>query len=223
MELKKNPKYDISKKSSLYRNIGMSISLLLVIFAFEWKSYDELAVIVGGDIEVFDEYLPPVTTQEVPPPPPKIEAPVPIEVIEEPLDNIEVIIDTETTDIEDIPDVIIETPEIIEDVEEAPLVFAEERAEFEGGLQEFYKYLGKHIKYPRKAQRLGIEGRVYLQFIVEKDGSLTDIQVVKGIGAGCDEEAVRVLQNSPKWKPAKQRGKKVRFKMTQPISFKLNR
>ena len=67
---------------------------------------------------------------------------------------------------------------------------------------------------------MGIEGRVYVQFIVERDGSLTDIKVVKGIGAGCDEEAVKVLKNSPKWKPGKQRGKAVRQKMTQPITFK---
>ena len=110
------------------------------------------------------------------------------------------------------------TPEE-ENVDEI-FTIVEESASFPGGIQAFYEYLGKELKYPRQAQRMGIEGRVFVQFVVERDGSLTDIQVVKGIGAGCDEEAVRVLKNSPKWKPGKQRGKPVRQKMIQNILFK---
>ncbi len=77
------------------------------------------------------------------------------------------------------------------------------------------------MKYPSQARRMGIEGRVYLQFVVDRDGSITDIQAVKGIGAGCDEEAVRVMKTVPKFKPGKQRGVPVRVRMVMPISFKL--
>jgi protein TonB len=98
----------------------------------------------------------------------------------------------------------------------------EDPATFPGGIAAFYEYLKKNLNYPNQAKRMGIEGRVFVQFVVEKDGSLTDIHVVKGIGAGCDEEAVRVLKNSPKWKPGKQRGKAVRQKMIQNILFKLS-
>ena len=91
-----------------------------------------------------------------------------------------------------------------------------------GGLSAFYKYLSKNLQYPAQARRMGIEGRVFMVFVVEKDGSLTDIQVLKGIGAGCDEESVRVLKDAPKWKPGKQRGNPVRVRFTFPIVFKLN-
>jgi protein TonB len=82
-------------------------------------------------------------------------------------------------------------------------------------------YVSENLKYPVKASRMDIQGRVFVQFVVEKDGSLTDIQVVKGIGAGCDEEAVRVIKNAPRWEPGKQRGRPVRVKMILPIVFKL--
>lgn len=96
----------------------------------------------------------------------------------------------------------------------------EDPAHFEGGIGNFYRYLQQNLQYPEKAQELGIEGRVFVQFIVETTGEITDVQVVKGIGAGCDEEAVRVLQNSPKWIPGYQRGVAVRQKMIQNILFK---
>jgi periplasmic protein TonB len=85
----------------------------------------------------------------------------------------------------------------------------------------FYSLVGQNIKYPKSARRLGIEGRVFIQFIVEKDGSLSDIKCIKGIGGGCDEEAERVISLSKKWTPGKQRGKIVKQKMVLPIMFKL--
>ncbi len=69
---------------------------------------------------------------------------------------------------------------------------------------------------------MGIEGKVFLTFIVDKDGSITDVTLARGIGGGCDEEAIRILKESPKWNPGKQRGRAVRQKMTFPIIFKLN-
>jgi len=89
------------------------------------------------------------------------------------------------------------------------------------GMAEFYEYIQHNLIYPAAAKRLGIEGKVFVQFIVADNGSITNVQAVKGIGAGCDEEAVRVLQSSPKWKPGKQRGRAVNVRMILPITFKL--
>lgn len=96
----------------------------------------------------------------------------------------------------------------------------EETAAPIGGMDAFSEFVGKRIIYPEQAKRMGIEGKVYVQFVVEKDGSLTNVNAVKGIGAGCDEEAVRIVQSAPKWKPGKQHGRPVRQKMVLPISFK---
>ena len=102
-------------------------------------------------------------------------------------------------------------------------IIVETLAKFPGGLQAFYNFLSKNMKYPSEAEKLGVEGRVFVQFIVEKDGSLSDIKVVKGIGAGCDEEAVRVLRIMPNWLPGTQEGEPVRQKMIQSILFKFNK
>ena len=84
-----------------------------------------------------------------------------------------------------------------------------------------YEYIGKTLKYPTQARETGTQGRVYVTFVVEKDGSLTDIKVLRDIGSGCGEEAVKVVKSMPKWKPAKQRGKIVRMQFTLPVSFTL--
>lgn len=97
----------------------------------------------------------------------------------------------------------------------------EEAPQFPGGLPAFYKYIGENIKYPPLARESGIQGRVFIQFVVEKDGSITDVKVLKGIGYGCDEEALRVVKNSPNWSPGKQNGKAVRVQYNLPIVFQL--
>ena len=99
----------------------------------------------------------------------------------------------------------------------------ESQPEFEGGLDAFQKYIMNEVRYPLEARRAGVEGTVDVQFVVGKDGSLSDVRVIKGIGSGCDEEAVRVLQNAPAFKPATQNGKPVFVRMVVPIVFKLNK
>lgn len=90
-----------------------------------------------------------------------------------------------------------------------------------GGMGAFYKYVGMNIKYPNDARRMGVQGKVFVQFVVDKDGSLINVKSIKGIGAGCDEEAVRIIEAAPNWKPGKQRGKPVKVRMILPITFKL--
>ena len=219
MEPKKNPRLDLSKKSGLFLNIGLCASLFLIILAFEWRSYDTSNLVDLGSIEDFDEIIQiPVTEIPPPPPPPKIKPQEILEVPdEEEIEEIVAEIDQEAREETVIEAIIFETHEE-EEVDEI-FTFVEESATPAGGFSEFYKYLGKNIKYPRPAQRMGIEGKVFVKFVVEKDGSLTDIQIMKGIGAGCDEEAKRVLQNSPKWNPGRQRGNEVRQAMVIPIVF----
>lgn len=224
MELKKNPKADLAKKSSMFLNIGLCGSLFLTILAFEWRSYDDSGLMDLGSLdEDFEDILEIPPTEQPPPPPPKIKLPEIIEVPdeEEIEEEIEVELDVEVTEETVVEEIVFEEAPEEENVDEI-FTIVEEPAGFPGGLSAFYGYLKKEMKYPRQAQRMGIEGRVFVQFVVERDGTLTDIQVVKGIGAGCDEEAVRVLKKSPKWKPGKQRGRAVRQKMIQNILFKFS-
>jgi TonB family protein len=97
----------------------------------------------------------------------------------------------------------------------------EEMPMFPGGEQAMLDYVSKNVVYPSEAQEKGISGRVFVGFIVEKDGSVSNVKVLRGIGGGCDEEAVRVISGLPKWKPGKQDGKPVRVSYQMPINFKL--
>jgi TonB family protein len=92
-----------------------------------------------------------------------------------------------------------------------------------GGMKEFYSYVAHNLRYPTTARQKGIEGRVFIQFVVDSEGNLTKIKTVKGVGAGCDEEAVRVLEGAPNWKPGKQRGRAVNVRMILPITFKIDK
>lgn len=105
--------------------------------------------------------------------------------------------------------------------EEKIFTAVEQNPEFPGGPAEMYKYLAKNIRYPGAASRANIQGRVFLQFVVNTDGSITDVSVVKGVGFGCDEEAMRVVKGMPKWKPGRQSGRAVRVKYTLPVNFQL--
>ena len=222
MEPKKNPKMDLSKQSGMFLNIGMATSLFIVILAFEWKTFDDIGLVDLGSVDDdFEEILDIPPTEQLPPPPPKVKVPEIVEIPDEQEieEEIEIDLDVQVEDEAEIDVIVLADAPEDEEIDEI-VDFPEESASFPGGITAFYGYLKKTLKYPRQAQRMGIEGRVFVQFVVERDGSLTDIHVVKGIGAGCDEEAVRVLKNSPKWKPGKQRGKPVRQKMIQNILFK---
>ena len=106
-------------------------------------------------------------------------------------------------------------------VDDEVFVVVEEQAEFPGGLDSMYAYIVKNLKYPEAAKEKGIEGRVFVSFIIEKDGSISNILIKRAIGGGCEEAAVEMIKNMPKWKPGKQRGKPVRVKYTVPVNFRL--
>lgn len=223
MELKKTPNADLNKKSGLFLNIGLVVSLLIVISAFEWKFYDDGDLVDLGQVrDDFEEMLEIPPTEQPPPPPPKIQQPEIIEVPdeEEIEEEIEIDLDVEITEDEAIEEIITEEAPEEEDVDQV-FTIVEQQAEFKGGMKKFLEYVGKKMKYPNVARRIGVEGKVFVQFVVERDGSITDVQAIRGIGAGCDEEAMKVIRESPKWNPGKQRGRAVRVRVVIPITFRL--
>lgn len=223
MEAKKTEKADLEKKSSFFFSIGLLIAMSLVVMAFEWKQYEEsLAETIGKSTNTFEEMLEVPPTDLPPPPPPQIQAPVIIEVPDETKieEEIDVKFDVEASEETKIEAVTVVVEEEKENVDEI-FTIVEEPALPKGGYPAFYKYVNDKIKYPSQARRMGVEGKVFVEFVIGRDGSVSEVRAVKGIGAGCDEEAVRVIQAAPSWTPGKQRGKSVKQRMVLPITFKL--
>ncbi|SMD34035.1 outer membrane transport energization protein TonB (TC 2.C.1.1.1) [Reichenbachiella faecimaris] len=223
MELRKNPKIDLERKRNAFFNIGLATSLMLVISAFEWRFYGDGGLVNLGEIDDdFEEIMEIPQTLQPPPPPPVVVLPKIVEVPdeEEIEEDVKSIIDVEINEDDTFEDPIFDEPlppEIVEEV----LIFVESMPEPIGGMSTFYKHVAKQMKYPNQARRMGIEGKVYVQFVIDKNGKLTEVQAIKGIGAGCDEEAVRVIKNAPDWSPGKQRGQPVKVRMILPVTFKL--
>jgi protein TonB len=224
MEEKKKPEADLTRKSGLFLSIGLVVSLALVIMAFEWRFYDDGSLVDLGKVEDnFEDMLDIPPTEQPPPPPPVIQQPEIIEVPdeEEIEEEIEVNLDVEITE-ETVVETLVFEEAPAEEVAEEIFSIVEDQPEPQGGFEAFYKYIQKNMNYPAQARRMGVEGKVYVQFVVDKDGSLNEVTAIKGIGAGCDEEAVRVVKSAPKWKPGKQRGRAVKVRMVGPITFKLS-
>jgi len=220
MEIKKTQKADLLSKRGLFFSIGLVSSLALMLMAFEWKQQDEKVDLLSvKSTNTFEEMLDVPTTQHLPPLAPVIQQPQIIEVPDEEKiqENLNISFDNEASVIEVIS---VASEQPAEEVEEI-FTIVEEPAVPEGGINSFYKYLVDNMKYPPQARRLGIEGKVMLQFVVDKNGLIGDVSVLRGIGSGCDEEAVRVMKNAPPWKPGKQRGKPVKQRCIMPISFKI--
>ena len=161
-------------------------------------------------------------TEQPPPPAPVIQQPQVVEVPdeEEIKDDIKVNLDVEVTDETKVEEIVVQAEQPKEETDEIFTV-VEESATPKGGMQAFYKYVGEKIKYPAQARRMGIEGRVFVEFVINKDGTLSDVRAIKGIGAGCDEEALRVIKSMPGWKPGKQNGRTVAVSYSMPINFSL--
>lgn len=221
MELKKNPKLDYQKKSVLFFNIGLVLSLLMVISAFEWEFIENASVVDLNRNTIDDELIDIAITKHEPPPKPQPKQFTVIDIVEDnvEVEEINVVFDIFEADI--IEDVVYDLGEPMEEKADVIHDIVETMPSFQGGIGEFYKFVGKNLKYPAQARRMGIEGRVFVHFVIDEDGSLSDIKVVRGIGAGCDEEVIRIVNKSPKWNPGKQRGRPVKVRMMLPITFKL--
>ena len=223
MEEKKSPKANLENKKLTFILIGLIISLAVAWAVFEIKSYDKREIAdIGRTVEVVEEEMVEITKQEQKPQP--VEVPkqtTQIQVVEDDVEVEDVEINAEVDQNEVIEEYV--APEVEEDeVEEAEIfTVVEEMPEFPGGMAKLAEYLAKNIKYPQLARESGIQGRVFINFVVEHDGSVTNVKVMRSLGGGCDEEAMRVVKSMPKWKPGKQRGKPVRVSYNLPVNFKL--
>jgi protein TonB len=234
MEPKKNPQADLENQRFMFWQIGFVVALLVVIFLVEWKSYDK-AVNNLGELEVaVDDEVVPITQRELAPPPPP--PPPPPEVIEVVEDDVELeeeleIESTETDETEEVE--VIDIEEEVSDevlnfavVESVPVFPGCEDAvtndEKKACLQrEIIRFVSKNFQFPEMARQMGVSGKVYVNFVFERDGSVSNVEIVRGVDESIDKEAVRVVKKMPKVLPAKQRGKPVRMSFTLPINAKV--
>ncbi len=230
MEVKKSPKADLEKGKTMSVLMGFIVGLAVLFVGFEWSTKDVMVVDETEQVQdVIAEEEIEITRQEnTPPPPPPAAAPAVAEVLTVVDDDVE-LADVEIASSEDDASAAQQetyvAPVVEEEEEEeaAQQIFTvvEKQPEFPGGMSELMKFLAKSIKYPVIAQENGIQGRVVCSFVVNRDGSIVDIQVMRGVDPSLDKEAVRVIGTMPKWKPGEQRGKPVRVRFILPVQFRL--
>lgn len=228
METKKTDRVNLEKGKWTNLLIGFICGLGVMYCALEWtqhdKSINENAFVIH-DVSLEQELIP-ITLPEkktVPPPPQSVKMTDVIKIIEDDADITEdVLISPDDQDkwLDISPtDVIEVAPEPDDDM---PFMVVEDMPEFPGGTVALMDYLRKNIKYPSICRENNIQGKVLIQFIVDKDGSITSPEVVRTVNPYLDKEALRVISGMPKWKPGSQRGKNVRVRFTVPVNFKLN-
>ena len=236
MEVKKKKKADLEGTKSTGLLIGYIVALAAMFACFEYttRTYAETDVVYSTVAYVSEEEVIPITQPIfTAAPPPPAETPAVAEILD--------IVDNNT----DIEEEKIETSEDTHEAQSGPSVQAagppmaapgpavedgdendifevvEQNPSFPGGEAELMKWLHKNLKYPPVAQENGIQGKVYIQFVVNKDGSIVDPKIIRSADASLDKEAMRVVQAMPKWTPGKQRGKAVRVRFTLPVTFRL--
>ena len=237
MEIKKTSKADLEKEKTLSLLMGAVIALAILFVGFEWGTKDLKISANEGIADIIVEEQIEITTQEedlaAPPPPPP--APIQQEVAAEILtiveDNVDVgiqiLMSSEDTQREAqtqtyVPPTVVAAVVVEEEASEQYIFeIVEDPAEFPGGMVALNSFLSRNIIYPTIAQENGIQGRVTCSFVVNQDGSIVDIQVLRGLDPSLDREAMRVIGTMPKWNPGKQRGKPVRVRFTLPVTFRL--
>ena len=225
MELKKSPKADLNNKRGLLLEIGLVVSLLLVIAAFAYTPKEYRIEIVTEYVAPVEEEITEVTRQDQKPPeaPKKVEVKVITDMLEVVTNDTKITTDVDFAEFDENTEVIQQVEvkeEVIED--DQPFLIAETMPSFQGGdLNKFRAWVQQNIRFPQIALENGIQGRVVLSFVIEKDGRLTNIQVLQSPDRSLSEEAIRVLSKSPKWSPGKQRNQVVRVKYTLPVDFRV--
>ncbi|MCI5681302.1 MAG: energy transducer TonB [Bacteroidales bacterium] len=226
MQIKKSQKASLEDKKIIYVLMGFVLVLSVCYVAFEWTEKEVTKYEVQDTDFLFEEEVEIQQTQQQettpPPPPPAVQEVEVLNVVEDDVETETIEINAEDdkeTEVVIAPPV--EAP-VEEEEEEVVFVVVETMPEFPGGQQALFKYLSENVKYPVIAQENGIQGRVICQFVVNKDGAIVDVEVVRSGGdPSLDKEAVRVIKSMPKWNPGKQRGKAVRVKYTVPVNFRL--
>ena len=228
MEQKKTERADLENKRGYLLEIGLVVTLLIMWGVFEWSSTVERAEDFGPlEVVADEEELAPVTRQEElqlpPPPPPQQTVADIIEIVDDKVEGNDDFMSTEadentTVEIQEVVEVVQE-----EEVVEEPQVFfiVEDMPEVPGGELALRKYIAENVRYPEMAKENDIQGTVYVRFVVDTDGSVKNVEVIRGVDQLLDKEAIRVVQSLPKWKPGKQRGKAVKVSHSVPIKFQL--
>jgi periplasmic protein TonB len=226
MEAKKSKSADLESKRSIFLQIGLIVALGLTLAAFEWKTpVNKIAVAQTWDRVIEDVVIKiPVILDRKPLP--QTILPPSIRIVDNSMDvkgDIELNVDIKPEDITPVytPPVMTQLDDEKAVESDETFVIAEHMPEFPGGISALQEFLYKNIEFPAGAAQVGVQGTVYVFFIVEKDGSVSSIKTVRGIGGGCDEEAERVIRMLPKWTPGEQRGKPVRVSFNIPVIFKL--
>lgn len=229
MEIKKSPKADLEGGKTMSILMGLVIALAVMFVAFEWGSYEIQVVAASEGVAdiIAEEEIEITRPEDTPPPPP----PPPAPVIAEELNIVEDDVELEQQEILSSEDdqslaqaQTYVAPTIVEEEEESDqqiFTVVEDMPQFPGGDAALLKFITSSIKYPVIAQENGISGRVTVSFVVNRDGSVVDAEVIRGVDPSLDKEALRVVNSMPKWSPGKQRGKPVRVKYTVPITFRL--
>lgn len=224
MDNRKTPKADLEHKRSFFIEIGLIVALAVVFFGFEWEKSDTKENTFNTEVKIDVEEDIVMNTKREEPPPQQQQQPESqvLNIVDDEVavdDELE--IDAEASDETEIE---FSEPVKVQEAnveEEKVFTIVEDDPQFPGGDAARIKYLSKNIDYPDMARESGIEGKVFVTFVVEKDGSVTGVRILRGIGGGCDEEALKVVRNMPRWEPGKQRGRPVRVQFNLPINFRL--
>lgn len=227
MEIKKNPKSNLENYSKLFIQLGLVLALFVVYVSIEHKTYDRvvgdlgIAELSGEEEEEMVITSRPIEVKPPPPPPPPKVADV-LNIVEDDVELDEEL-DIEDTEMEE--DTEVDFSDLAmdeEEAEDAPVFFiVEDMPEFPGGEEALRKFIATSVKYPVIAQENGIQGRVYVSFVVNTKGKVTDVKIARGVDPNLDKEAIRVVNSMPAWKPGRQRGKAVKVSYTVPINFVL--
>ena len=231
MDAKKNPSADLNKKRPLIFSFSLVVSLCLIITAFEWewkKTNPQDLIIPPEDdalielVEIPPTYQNPVPVPVLPPPQKQtVAAIVEIQDVELLAEVSEIVLDQGIITQANVENVAISQQPEEKEIGDEIFLVVESPAEFIGGQVALLKFIKSNLVYPKQARRLGLEGYVYVRVVIEKDGSVSNAHIVKGICDACDREAIRVVNNLPNWIPGKQRGKPVRTHIVLPIIYKL--
>ena len=226
MEIKKSPKADLQNKRGLLLEIGLIIALALVIVAFAYTPKEHRIDKVDLNYGPVEEEIVEITRQDQKPPEPpkKVEVKVIADLLQVVNNETKIETDFDFTEFDEDAEVL-QTVEIKEEVveDDQPFLVAETMPSFQGGdLNKFRTWVQQNVKFPQIALENGIAGRVVLTFVIEKDGRLTNIEVLQTPDRSLSEEAIRVLNKSPKWSPGKQRSQVVRVKYTLPVDFRVS-
>ncbi|MDO4757728.1 MAG: energy transducer TonB [Rikenellaceae bacterium] len=225
MEIKKSPKADLQNKRGLLLEIGLAVALAIVIGAFAWTPKEHRIEQVDLNYAIVEEEITEITRQDQKPPEPpkKVEVKVIADLLQVVTNDTKIETAMTFDEFDEDAEVFQEVEEVVEEiVDDEPFLIVETMPSFQGGdLNTFRNWVQSNVRFPQIALENGIQGTVVLSFVIEKDGSLTNIQVLRTPDRSLSEEASRVLQKSPKWSPGKQRNQVVRVKYTLPVVFRV--